>query len=257
MGEHQSIVGISASKVIGLIGALFALSSGLSMMFTPDIIYVLCGIVVFVLSIILIIAINVFGLNLRRNIPYQWWLLLLVALGLFLFYIILFNVPFISIGSAGGEETIFDTLLNSIRHLFSNPGEGSQVPILFDIRIILLLSILLLILACVLQTITERDTKTYVSSKIVVVFGGIWAIVESVLLILSSNIISVIIGIIGIVLAILLILSTPSSITLPYAWWFVLIIGFIYLVLLSPYFTYTIISGVLILVGFVLILMAY
>ncbi len=252
MGEH-SIVGVSASKVVALIGALFAFSAGLNLMFTPDIVSILCGIVIFVLSIILIIAINVFGVNIRRNIPYEWWLLLLIALGLFIFYIILYYLPFISVLDSEAEEGIFDRILN----IFSLSEAGSEVPILFDARVILLLSILLIILGCVLKVLGERNTKIYTSSKIVVSFGACWAIIEAILLILSSDIVRIIIGIIAVVLAILLILSIPASIKLPYSWWFILIIGFIYFVLLAPYFSYTIISGALVLVGFVLILMAY
>lgn len=258
MAEQQvDIVGISASKVVGLIGTLFAFASGLSLMFTPDIVFIICGIVVFVLSILLMIAINVFGLNMRRNIPYEWWFLLLIALGLFVFYIILFNVPFVRAFGGEDEEGILGSVISNIQNFLSASNGGSEVPILFASRILLLLSIIFLTLACILRIMSEKNAKVYNSSKVVVLTGVIWAIVESIILILSSNVFNIIIGVIGIILALLLILSIPPNIKLPYTWWFVLIIGFIYFILLSPYFEYTIISGALVLVGFVLILMAY
>jgi len=210
MGE-TSRVGISASKVVALIGTLMLFWESYGTFRTQEVIPILIGIVGIIIGLIVFMSLNIFETT-KVNVPYEAWLLLLIGLVMaFLFYSF--------VGSYLG---------------------GSLIAI-----------------AGVVEGISEN--KKYTASKIVCVIGALWALICDAILhgILSGNVERVIWGAIGIALAIILLLTMQSKINihLPYSWWTVLIIGFILSMfvpgLLQGY------GGIIILVSFVLMLMAY
>lgn len=107
---------------------------------------------------------------------------------------------------------------------------------------------ILVLIAALLEFLSQK--KTYAESKFVALIGACYLIYESVMLFLNA---SIALSIVGFVFALLLILTLQNNIDIkvPYAWWVVLIIGFVV-------FTWvTTISGTIIMVAFILILMDY
>ena len=107
---------------------------------------------------------------------------------------------------------------------------------------------ILVVTAAVIEILSQK--KEYTASKIVAIVGAAWLIYESILFILVGNIA---IAIVGIIFAIILILTLIDKIDIkiPYAWWIILIIGFVIFTWVSP------VSGTIILVAFILLLMSY
>ncbi len=210
MGE-TSRVGISASKVVALVGTLILFWESYETFRTENVLAILLGILGIVLGIIVFISLNILQTT-RVTIPYESWLLLLIGFtiaALFYFYV----------GAYLG---------------------GS-----------------LIIIAGILEALSEN--KKYTSSKIVAMIGALWALICDAILhgILSNIPERIVWGVIGVALAVILLLSmlSKTKISIPYSWWVVLIIGFILAMfvpgLLQGY------GGIIILVSFILMLMAY
>jgi len=110
---------------------------------------------------------------------------------------------------------------------------------------------ILVITAAILEILSQK--KSYTASKIVALIGACYLIYESIMFILGGSVISITQAIIGIILAIILLLTLYDKIDIkiPYAWWVVLIIGFVIFSWITP------ISGTIIMVAFILLLMAY
>ena len=108
-----------------------------------------------------------------------------------------------------------------------------------------------MIIAAVLEILSKK--KSYTASKIVAVIGACYLIYESIMYILDGNVLLGPPAIVGIIFAIILLLTLfdKIDIKIPYAWWVVLIIGFVI------FYWVTTISGTIILVAFILLLLAY
>jgi hypothetical protein len=201
MGE-TSKVGISASKVVALIGALVVIQVSIAYFYSGNVINILYGVIGLIFVAIIFMSLEIVDLK-KANISYYWWILLIIGALLILFgYLV---------------------------------GSGYLAGIL-------------VLIAALLELLSQK--KTYSASKIVALIGACYAIYESIMLFLSG---SIALAIVGIVFAIVLILTLPAKIDviIPYAWWVVLIIGFVI-------FTYVANdSGIIIMVAFILILMAY
>lgn len=116
---------------------------------------------------------------------------------------------------------------------------------------------IILVLAAVLNF---KDFKTGNNSKLVGGVGAVFAVFESVLLIMTGFPISVVEGIFGIILAIvlLILISGKIDIKIPYAWWTVLLIGFVFWAWIAPFTFYGgAIGGTLTLISFTLIVIGY
>ncbi len=207
MGEYTR-VGTSASKVVALIGALIAVRDSITLILTAEVLSIIFGIIGIILAIILFIAMNIFDANIRKNIPFEWWLLLLV----------------------GGVMLIFSIMLG-----MSN----------------LFLPAILILIACLVEIVCER--KDYIASKIVILIGSIWSIIVAFGMLSSGDVLTIITGVVGLTCAVLLLLSLFPKLSskIPYAWWFILILGFIIFTWID------IIGGTIIMVGWILFLMAY
>jgi hypothetical protein len=225
MGE-TSKVGISASKVVALIGALVVIQVSIAYFYSGNVINILYGVIGLIFVAIIFMSLEIVDLK-KANISYYWWILLIIGALLILFgYLV---------------------------------GSGYLAGIL-------------VLIAALLELLSQK--KTYSASKIVALIGACYAIYESIMLFLSG---SIALAIVGIVFAIVLILTLPAKIDIkiPYAWWVVLIIGFVIFtyvandsgiiimvafILIIGFVIFTYVandSGIIIMVAFILILMAY
>jgi hypothetical protein len=201
---ETSRVGISAPKVIALIGALILIKDSISYFYTANVLAIIFGIVGLIIAFVIWGSLNIIDMN-KLKIPFIWWILLII--GLFLILVEYLVGPNYLVG-------------------------------------------ILLLIAALIEFMSTR--KPYPASRIVALIGAIYAIYESVMSMLSGNPLLIGGAIVAIIFAIVLILTlTQVNIKIPYAWWTVLIIGF---VIFTWFF---VVSGTLILVAFVLILMAY
>jgi len=204
MGE-TSKVGISASKVVALIGALVVIQVCIGYFATGDPLNILYGIIGLIFAAVIFISLEIVDLK-KVKIPYLWWVLLIIGVLLILF-----------------EFAVGPSYLGGI----------------------------LVLIAALLEFLSQK--KTYAESKIVALIGACYLIYESVLLFLSGSPTSIALSIVGFVFAIVLILTLQDKIDvkIPYAWWVVLIIGFVVFTWVTP------VSGTIIMVAFILILMAF
>lgn len=201
MGE-SSKVGISASKVVALIGTLVLIRDSIFYFYTTDVIAILLGVVGLIIAFVIFDSLEIIDLK-KLKIPYIWWVLLIIGCLLILF-----------------EFLVGPSYLAGI----------------------------LVIIAAVIEILSQK--KEYTASKIVTLVGACWVIYESIMSLLGGN---YAIPIVGIIFGIILVLTLFDKIDIkvPYTWWVVLIIGFVIFTWVSP------ISGTIIMVGFILILMAF
>ncbi|MHA1104690.1 MAG: hypothetical protein ACTSPN_03090 [Promethearchaeota archaeon] len=201
MGE-SSKVGISASKVVALIGTLILIRDSISYFYTTFWLAILLGIIGLIIAFVIFDSLEIIDLK-KLKIPYIWWVLLIIGCLLILF-----------------EYLVRSSYLAGI----------------------------LVIIAAIIEILSQK--KEYAASKIVTLVGVCWVIYESIMFILGGSIALAIVGIIfGIIL--LLTLFDKVDIKVPYTWWVVLIIGFVIFTWVST------VSGTIIMVGFILILMAF
>jgi hypothetical protein len=115
------------------------------------------------------------------------------------------------------------------------------------------LSATIILTAFLIELLSEK--KTYTASKIVVFIGACIAIYESIRLMGTASLISIVNGVFGIIFAIIAILSLQDKIDvkIPYEWWIILICGFV----IFTWINWIGVGGIIILIGFILILMAY
>ncbi|MBY9011102.1 MAG: hypothetical protein KGD70_01880 [Candidatus Lokiarchaeota archaeon] len=207
MGE-SSKVGISASKIVALIGTLVLIKMCIDFFFTGAWLAILLGIIGLLIAFVVFDSLEIIDFK-KLKVPYIWWVLLIIGIGLLLF-----------------------------EYLVSNSFR-------------LFLAGILMIIAAVLELLSQK--KSYTSSKIVALIGACYLIYECIIYILSGNALLVASAIVGIIFAIILLLTLfdKIDIKIPYAWWVVLIIGFVI------FYWVTAISGTIILVAFILLLLAY
>jgi len=205
MGE-TSKVGISASKVVALIGALVVIQVCIGYFATVDALKILFGIIGLFFAVVIFISLEIVDLK-KLTIPYLWWVLLIIGALLILF-----------------EFAVGSSYLGGV----------------------------LVLIAALLEFLSQK--KTYAESKIVALIGACYLIYESVMLFLSFSFTGIALSIVGFVFAIILILTLQDKIDIkiPYAWWVVLIIGFVVFTWVAPQ-----VSGTIIMVAFILILMAF
>jgi len=201
MGE-TSKVGISASKVVALIGALVVIQVSISYFYTGIVLNILYGVIGLIFAAIIFISLEIVDLK-KFKLNYFWWVLAIIGVLLILF------------GYLAGSSYLAGVLV---------------------------------LIAALLEFLSQK--KTYAESKIVALIGALYLIYESVMLFLSA---SIALSIVGFVFALLLILTLQNNIDIkvPFAWWVVLIIGFVVFTWVTP------ISGTIIMVAFILILMAF
>ncbi len=209
MGE-SSKVGISASKIVALIGTLVLIKMCIDFfLLTPTSwVAILLGIIGLLIAFVVFDSLEIIDFK-KLKVPYIWWVLLLIGIVLLL----------------------FEFLVRESYTFF--------------------LSGILMIIAAVLEILSKK--KSYTASKIVAVIGACYLIYESIMYILDGNVLLGPPAIVGIIFAIILLLTLfdKIDIKIPYAWWVVLIIGFVI------FYWVTTISGTIILVAFILLLLAY
>ena len=207
MGE-SSKVGISASRVVALIGILVLIRESITYFYTGNWVAILLGVIGLIIAFVVFDSLEIIDFK-KLKIPYIWWVLLIIGILILLF-----------------------------RYLAS-PTYTS------------FLAGILVITAAILEILSQK--KSYTASKIVALIGAGWLIFESILYIMSGNISLIGRAVVGIIFAIILLLTLYDKIDIkiPYAWWVVLLIGFVIFTWVTP------ISGTIIMVAFILILMAF
>jgi len=204
MGESSKVV-ITASRVVALIGILVLIRDSIFYFYPPiDVLAVLLGVVGLIIAFVVFDSLAIIDFK-KLNIPYIWWVLLIIG-----FLLVLF------------EYLVGPSYLAGI----------------------------LVITAALIEILGQK--KSYTASKIVVLIGAFWLIIESIMFIMGMGG-SIALAIVGIIFAIILLLTLfdKVDIKVPYTWWVVLIIGFVIFIWVSA------VSGTIIMVGFILILMAF
>ncbi|MFX1493939.1 MAG: hypothetical protein ACFFBZ_06625 [Promethearchaeota archaeon] len=217
---------ISASKVFAFIGMLFTIALGityfyaLAFPFVP-LLYVLWGIICLLIAFLIFITLGLISFGPLSKIPYQWWILL-----------------------------IFGAVLIVIAYFFNLPL--AFFPAIYFPGILILM-------AAFIELLVEK--KTYKASKMVAIVGCGFAAYECVVLFLTGGIINIINGIFGLALIIILLLVIFNLVDFKifdYSWWFVLLVGFVLFTWITPGTVYGgAIGGLLVLIAFILIVMAY
>ncbi|MFX1587091.1 MAG: hypothetical protein ACFFC1_02955 [Promethearchaeota archaeon] len=213
---------ISASKVIAFIGMLFTVYYAIIFFYSVTIftgIFVLWGIICLLIAFLIFITLELISFGPLSKIPYQWWLLL-----------------------------IFGAILVLIAYLYI----GYYLPAI------------LILMAAFIELIMQK--KPYKASKMVAIVGAGFAGYECVILMLSGvtlYIVNAVFGLILIVILLLLIFEVIDFKIFNYSWWVVLLIGFVIYTWISPYAAfvggYPVLGygGMIILIAFILILMAF
>lgn len=111
----------------------------------------------------------------------------------------------------------------------------------------------LLLTAFLIEFMSQK--KTYTASKIVILIGSCIAIYECIRIFMGGSTIAIVNAVFGLIFAIILIIAIFGKFKIPFAWWIVLIAGFVIFVYVSPF--YLGVAGTVIMVGFILILLAY
>jgi hypothetical protein len=206
LGETTK-VGISASKVVALIGALIAIREAITYFFRApsDALFILWGIIALVIAIFIFISLDIIDFK-KFHLPFIWWILLIFGVALLLL-------------------------------AFFYTGQY--------------IACTLILIAFLLEFLSEK--KTFIASKIVVLIGSCITIYESIMIFIGGASLLWVNAIFAIIFALILILSLwdKVDIKIPFAWWVVLIAGFVIFTWLSIF------SGTIIMVGFLLMLMAY
>ena len=83
MGE-SSKVGISASKVVALIGTLVLIRDSIFYFYTTNVLAILFGVVGLIIAFVIFDSLEIIDLK-KLKIPYIWWVLLIIGLLLILF----------------------------------------------------------------------------------------------------------------------------------------------------------------------------
>ncbi|MFX0026996.1 MAG: hypothetical protein ACFE8M_11350 [Candidatus Hermodarchaeota archaeon] len=216
---------ISASKVIAFIGMLFTVFYGITFFYgvTPITgIYILWGIICLLIAFLIFLTLGLISFGPLSKIPYKWWLLL-----------------------------IYGAVLVLISYL-------GRFPLL---SISYYLPAILILMAAFIELIMEK--KTYKASKMVAIVGAGFAGYECVILFLTRNpllIVNAVFGLALIIILLLLIFEVVDFKIFSYSWWVVLLIGFVISIWISPLasgFPVVGYGGLIILIAFILILMAY
>jgi hypothetical protein len=80
---ETSRVGISAPKVIALIGALILIRDSISYFYTANVLAIIFGIVGLIIAFVIWGSLNIIDMN-KLKIPFIWWILLIIGLFLIL-----------------------------------------------------------------------------------------------------------------------------------------------------------------------------
>ena len=206
--ESSGKIGLSASKVVALIGALIAIQEAINYFYTAAgaSLNILWGIIALIIAVYVFFSLDFIDLK-KVHLLFNWWLLLIFGIALFI-----------------------------IDFFYSRQY----------------LACTLFLIAFLLEFLGGK--RNHVASKVVVLIGSGLAIYEAIMSFLGySPNASIVNSIFGIIFALILILSlwNKVDIKVPFTWWVVLIGGFVIFTWLSPF------SGTVIMVGFILILMAY
>lgn len=217
---------ISASKVIAFIGMLFTLALGIAFFYSVTLItplYVLWGIICLLIAFLIFITLGLIKFGPLSKIPYQWWILL-----------------------------IFGAVLVLIAYFFNLFVATIYFPSIYFPGILILM-------AAFIELLVEK--KTYKASKIVAIVGCGFAAYECVVLFLTGVALNIVNGIFGLALIIILLMVIFDLVDFKifdYSWWFTLLVGFVLFTWITPATVYGgAIGGLIVLIAFVLIVMAY
>ena len=212
---------MSASKVLAFIGMLFTLSLGIAYFYgaLADPLYVLWGIICLIIAFLIFYSLELISFG-KFKIPYTWWMLLIYGVVLVIF-VMFFNV------------SIYP---------------GAYFPAV------------LLLMAFLIEIMSTK--KAYKVSKMVALLGCAFAVYDCILLFATSAPLLIVNGIFGlamIVVFILVIFDLFDFKIFDYSWWFVLLVGFVIFTWISAPALGTVagFGGILILIAFILVLMAY
>jgi len=222
---------MTASKVIAFIGMLFTLSLGIAFFYGVSIVtplYVLWGILCLLIAFLIFISLGLISLG-KFKIPYTWWMLLI-------FGAVLVLIVYVGTTFSLGTITLY-------------PG--------------IYFPAVLLLMAFLLELLLGK--KPYKASKMVAIAGCAFAAYDCVILFLTSDpllIVNAVFGLILIVILLLIIFDLVDFKIFDYSWWFVLLVGFVIFTWISTPvllagFPVVGFGGIIILIAFILILMAY
>ena len=206
--EEKTTVGITASKVLALIGSLILIRDAVGLFQSITALSILLGVFYVIFAAVIFISLNIISIP-KLKIPYRWIILLII----------------------GAVDLVFALFLSTGTYL----------------------SATIILTAFLIEFLSEK--KTYMASKIVVLIGAGIAIYESIRLMGTASPISIVNGVFGIIFAIIAILSLQEKIDvkIPYEWWIILICGFV----IFTWINWIGVGGIVIIIGFILILMAY
>ncbi len=187
--------------------------------YCATILFILFGIICLVIAFLIFVTLELISFG-SLKIPYKWWIILIFGAVLVLF------AYFFGISIYGYSSYL--------------PG-------------------ILLILAALIELIMEK--KPYKASKLLLLVGIGFSVYECFMLFLSGNALFIVNGVFGLILLIILILIVFNVVDFKifgYSWWFVLLVGFVIFMWVSPLASgiLTGFGGLLILIAFILMVLA-
>ena len=231
MAEVKTESKITAPKLLAFIGMLFTVALGIYFFYAVTVItaiFVLWGILCLVIAFLIFLTLDLISFG-PLKIPYQWWINLIFGIVLILF---------------GYLFTGFTIVGYTIPYFF---GAGYLPGIL-------------LLLAAFIELLMQK--KPYKASKMVLLVGIGFSVYECIMLFFPPvNPLAIINGIFGLILLIILLLIIFDVVDfkiLGYSWWFVLLVGFVIFMWVSPLVAGFLLGfgGLLILIAFLLMVLA-
>ncbi|NVM35552.1 MAG: hypothetical protein HWN81_08140 [Candidatus Lokiarchaeota archaeon] len=206
----------NAVKLLAFFGIFFMIFDAISLFYAsadPNGLYILYGIIEIILAAVVFLSLEFVDLG-KVKIPFQWWILLVVGVVLIIFGFLTYP---------DSRFTIFGGLL-----------------LLGDLPLFVMsyFSAILIIMAALIELLAEK--QGWKASKMMVFLGGAFGVYDCILLfggyIDIENKIWLANGIFGIILlAVLLLTMQPwIDIKVPYVWWILMAVGFVFLIWVSP-----------------------
>lgn len=220
---------MTASKVVAFLGMLFTFALGIAFFYGVTLItplYVLWGIICLVIAFLIFVSLGLISLG-KFKLPYTWWMLLI-------FGAIVVLITYVGTTFSFGSISLY-------------PG--------------IYFPAVLLLMAFLLELLLSK--KSYKASKMVAIAGCAFAVYDCILLFRTSVpllIVNAVFGLILIVILLLVIFDLVNFKIFDYSWWFVLLVGFVIFTWISVFafgFPAAGFGGIIILIAFILILMAY
>jgi len=159
MGE-RSVVGISASKVVALIGSLLLIADSVNLILTFNLLNIFFAILGFIGAGVIILSLKIVDIP-KIDIPYEWWILLLVGGVLLVLYLLGTLATTLLTGTiviliAAGVEIITEKKNYAASQLVAIIG--AFLTILFSIMSMNVLTIIIGIICAVLLILAMLDS---------------------------------------------------------------------------------------------------